>query len=180
MSFKTKYKWKNELDALSKFSQEGMTMVAMAEHYGVSRQLIKQVFKRHNIPHLGLKKKAVDAAKIHYLKWGVKEKTELYEAQRLKFSGKKSNSKAKGIEFTIHFGELEWNSHCPVLGMEIDYFADGRQENSPSFDRVDPTKGYIKGNVQIISWRANRIKNDGSAEEHQRIADYLAALKYIL
>lgn len=69
-----------------------------------------------------------------------------------------------------------WPEYCPILGIKLDYETNGRQENSPSFDRLDPTKGYISGNVQIISWRANRIKNDGSAEEHQKIANYLSTL----
>jgi hypothetical protein len=62
---------------------------------------------------------------------------------------------------------------CPVFGLELDWFAEARKENSPSFDRVDPKLGYIKGNVQIISARANRIKNDGTAEEHRLIAAYM-------
>jgi hypothetical protein len=33
--------------------------------------------------------------------------------------------------------------------------------------------GYIKGNVAVISNRANRIKNDGNADEHERIANYI-------
>lgn len=39
-----------------------------------------------------------------------------------------------------------------------------------SLDRIDPRKGYVKGNVWIISYRANLIKNDGTAEEHEMIA----------
>jgi hypothetical protein len=59
--------------------------------------------------------------------------------------------------------------------MELDYFSDSRTENSVTFDRIDPSKDYISGNVVIISWRANRIKNDGTAEEHQKIADFIKA-----
>jgi hypothetical protein len=64
-----------------------------------------------------------------------------------------------------------------LLGIELDYFAERTQENSPSFDRVDSSKGYVKGNVIVCSWRANRIKNDGTAEEHRKIYEFLS--KYI-
>ena len=90
-----------------------------------------------------------------------------------KFRNKKGNK--YGWEWTIEFGDLEFPSHCPVLGLELDYFTEGkgRLENSVSFDRVDPTKGYVKGNVIVMSWRANRIKNDGTFQEHQLIADFM-------
>jgi hypothetical protein len=39
-----------------------------------------------------------------------------------------------------------------------------------SFDRIDPTKGYIKGNVQIVSQRANRIKSNSTLEEFEEMA----------
>ena len=76
-------------------------------------------------------------------------------------------------EWEISPQDINWPTHCPILGLELDYFAEKRQENSPSFDRIDSTKGYIKGNIQILSWRANRIKNDGTAEEHLLIATYM-------
>ena len=50
---------------------------------------------------------------------------------------------------------------CPVLGIELDYEADGRTENNGiHLDRIDPKKGYVKGNVRAISRLANVIKQD--------------------
>lgn len=34
-----------------------------------------------------------------------------------------------------------------------------------SIDRIDSTKSYTKGNIQIMSWRANRLKMDASLSE---------------
>jgi len=42
-------------------------------------------------------------------------------------------------------------------------------------DRIIPALGYVKGNVDIISMRANRLKNDLSEEELSRILDYIRA-----
>lgn len=92
-----------------------------------------------------------------------------------KLSVKKANASKAGVEFALAWEDLEWPSVCPVLGISIDYFSPGgsRNENSCSFDRIDNTLGYVKGNVVVMSWRANRIKNDGSAEEHRKIAEYI-------
>ena len=59
---------------------------------------------------------------------------------------------------------------CPIFGTPLDWSC-GRSDipspvaNSPSLDRIDPSKGYIKNNVWIISHRANQIKSDASHEE---------------
>jgi len=114
----------------------------------------------------------------HYKKWGLREDSELYDAKRLKFRAKKANAYRQGVPWSLSFGDLDWPTQCPILGIELDYFAEGRQENSVSFDRIDSNKGYAPGNVQLISWRANRIKNNGTADEHRKIADYLDTLLY--
>ena len=44
---------------------------------------------------------------------------------------------------------------------------------SPSIDRIIPGKGYVKGNIFIISVRANTIKNYGTVGEIKAIADWL-------
>ena len=93
----------------------------------------------------------------------------------LKFTRKMQNTKRTKHSWDIEIGDIQWNLVCPILGLELDYFTEVRTENSPSFDRIDPSKGYVKGNVQIVSWRANRIKNDGTAEEHEKIAAHMRA-----
>lgn len=54
---------------------------------------------------------------------------------------------------------------CPILGIEIKKDNRVVADNSPSLDRIDPKKGYIKGNIRIISNRANRIKSDANYKE---------------
>lgn len=64
---------------------------------------------------------------------------------------------------------------CPVLGLTLKYVQEkaGCSDDRPSIDRINNAIGYIPGNVRVISWRANRIKNDGTAEEHEMIAQYM-------
>lgn len=147
----------------------GQTYQHIAFHFGLTKQRIAQIAKETGIIPLKLRQDIKN--KKYFSKWGHKEKSDLYQACRAKFRQKKANSKRE--EWTITFGELVWPTHCPVLGIELDYFSEIRVENSVSFDRIDSQKGYITGNVKIISWRANRIKNDGTAEEHRKIAEYI-------
>ncbi|MCR4308178.1 MAG: hypothetical protein NUV80_06490 [Candidatus Berkelbacteria bacterium] len=152
------------------------TYTIIAERHNVTRQRIQQLAKQFKINPLLLRQQ--DKRDLYNLKWGNKTGSDIYQAQRQKFRAKRKNAKRDGIEWLIEFGELDWPSRCPILNLELDYFAEYRKEESVSFDRIDSSKGYIKDNVQIISWRANRIKNDGTASEHRKIADFLDKLVY--
>lgn len=63
---------------------------------------------------------------------------------------------------------------CPVLDIDIDYFKKGQggSNHSPSIDRLVPSKGYVTGNVRIISQKANRLKQDASIEEQVQLLAY--------
>lgn len=62
---------------------------------------------------------------------------------------------------------------CPCCGRRMVLGANVQQ--SISLDRLDSTKGYESGNVAVICARCNRIKSDGTAWEHERIAAYIRA-----
>ena len=66
------------------------------------------------------------------------------------------------------------DNKCPVLGLDFQY--GHNSANSPSVDRIIPSKGYVKGNVIWISRRANVIKNDASVEEIYKVADFFNEL----
>lgn len=101
----------------------------------------------------------------------------IYDSIFSRFEIKRQNVKAKGKEFTCTFESLDIPKTCPILGIPLNYFCENYRDDSyPTFDRTDSSLGYIPGNVQIVSWRANRIKNDGTKEDHRKIADYLESL----
>jgi hypothetical protein len=64
---------------------------------------------------------------------------------------------------------------CPVFGFKLDWYKDGRgaADDSPSLDRLIPEEGYTAGNVQIISNKANRIKNDSNLKELLQVATWV-------
>jgi hypothetical protein len=66
---------------------------------------------------------------------------------------------------------------CPVFGIPLVYGNKNlRCDNSASVDRLDSTKPYCKGNVNIVSFRANRIKNDGTLAELKQLVAWLESL----
>jgi hypothetical protein len=81
----------------------------------------------------------------------------------------RSRAKKNGIFFDINHEDLTWPTHCPVLGIELIYGARNAgtkyRDNSPSIDRIDPSIGYVKGNVMVISFRANAMKRNATAHE---------------
>jgi hypothetical protein len=78
----------------------------------------------------------------------------------------------KGLEFNLEVTDIIIPEVCPVLGIKLERL-DKRHDGSPSLDRIDNTKGYIKNNIAIISWRANAIKKDATLEELKALVKYL-------
>ena len=87
---------------------------------------------------------------------------------------KKSYCTKNSIPFdlTPEYLESIWTVSCPVFGKPFEMF-DKTSSFCPSLDRVDPAKGYVRGNVRYISARANRIKYDATAEELLQVVKYL-------
>ena len=88
----------------------------------------------------------------------------------------KQRAKTKGLEFNIDISDIELPNVCPLLGIPLfsSYREEGKSvDNSYSIDRINPSKGYIKGNVWVISYKANRIKNDASLEELEMLVKNL-------
>lgn len=103
-------------------------------------------------------------------KHGVRQSIILTDARR--------RAKDLGLAFTITAVDIPLPEKCPILGIPLRIIPGGgryRCDNSASLDRIDPRMGYVPGNVCIISWRANRIKNNGTAWEHEAIASYMRA-----
>lgn len=86
----------------------------------------------------------------------------------------RSRAKEKGLEFNISLDDCTVPKTCPVLGIPL-YQAKGGgpRDNSPTLDRILPNKGYIKGNVKVISSRANTIKNNATIDEVEKVLKYM-------
>lgn len=96
----------------------------------------------------------------------------LSDSERL-FKFAKGRAAAKKLTFTITTADIVVPEFCPVLGIPLARHKGTPRPHSPSLDRIDPTKGYVPGNVQVLSQRANAIKNDATLEELEALVTHL-------
>lgn len=93
----------------------------------------------------------------------------------------KNKATKKNIPFNIELSDIYIPKNCPILGMELVTTningKRGANINSPSLDRINPKLGYTKGNIWVISARANTLKSDGTIEEFEKILESLKSLK---
>jgi hypothetical protein len=92
----------------------------------------------------------------------------------------KERAKQRNLDFNITPEYLRsiWPDVCPILGIPLHTnkrMGKGAKNlfDSRSLDRIDSAKGYVVGNVAIISYKANVIKNNGTADEHRLIAEWM-------
>lgn len=72
---------------------------------------------------------------------------------------------AVGIKFEITPEDIIIPETCPLLGIILRVGKGTICDSSPTLDRIRPNMGYIKGNVQVISARANRAKSNLTLDE---------------
>ena len=98
--------------------------------------------------------------------------------KKLLYAAKK-RANMGGVEFTITERDVQIPTHCPILGIELKQDIGRGQSRgrgnyfAPTLDRIVNEKGYVPGNVCVISKRANLLKNDGTFEEIKALFVYM-------
>ena len=104
---------------------------------------------------------------------------------RMLVADSKNRAKKAGVDHDIDVNYLLeiLLEYCPYLGTKFHWEAKtncgnrGAHPHSPSIDRIDSSKGYVKGNVAIVSHRANAIKHNATEQELFRIGRAVSLLK---
>lgn len=90
------------------------------------------------------------------------------------FHNARQRAKRRGLVFDLTLNDIVIPRYCPVLGLELaGSTAGGPADNSPSLDRIRMAEGYIRGNIEVISFRANRIKHNATVEELEKVLAYM-------
>lgn len=95
------------------------------------------------------------------------------DARQCMLNNCRQRAKEKSIPFNIDKEDIVIPDVCPVLGIKLER-GGSFKGNSPSVDKFIPELGYVKGNVHVISYRANSIKTDATLEEILKIAEYMS------
>jgi 8-oxo-dGTP diphosphatase len=97
----------------------------------------------------------------------------------------KSRAEERGWPFDLEIQDIVVPEYCPYLGVKLEKGSGKQTPNSPSLDRIDTLDGYVKGNVEVISYRANTIKNNATFEEFEEIyyrwkRRHAAGMRYVV
>jgi hypothetical protein len=90
--------------------------------------------------------------------------------ERLLAQNAKSRAARLGVPFDITHEDIVIPEYCPVLGIKL---SRDKRATMPSLDRFRPELGYVRGNIAVISYRANTIKHNASTEEVERVATWM-------
>lgn len=85
----------------------------------------------------------------------------------------KYRAKKAGLPCSITLADIVIPDRCPLLDIPIIIGKDDFSPNSPSLDRLICEKGYVPGNILVISRRANTIKHNASLDELMLLTDNL-------
>jgi len=88
-------------------------------------------------------------------------------------SAAKGRAKRAGLPFNLTEADIEIPERCPVLGIKLTQVRGRHRPSSPSLDQIAPGQGYVRGNVAVISWRANSLKRDASLSEMEKLVSWM-------
>ena len=93
----------------------------------------------------------------------------------------RKRARGESIPFDIDDGDIAIPVKCPLTGIDILSVRRGdNQLSSATIDRIDPSLGYTKGNVRVISYLGNSMKNSATTDTlktfAKNITGYLEAL----
>lgn len=92
------------------------------------------------------------------------------------YKSAKSRSKKYNIIFNLELNDIVIPDMCPVLGIQLVQGDKVSFDGSPTVDRIIPELGYTKGNIIIVSMKANRIKNNSTLDELKKVYEYYGKL----
>lgn len=93
----------------------------------------------------------------------------------------KKRAELTDVPFNITVTDIEniITDRCPIFGSEFKFIGNKTSKaDSPSLDKVDPLKGYVVGNIEIISMKANVIKQNATSADIFKVAEWLKTKGY--
>ena len=136
-----------------KFKQlisKGYLDLEISKKLGISRRTVAYLRNKWNV-------------KSNYVKRSYNNNTDRRKGYMLR--NIKHSAFTQGLDFDLDYKDLELPKYCPILGVKLIYGKGINHPNNATVDKIVPSKGYIKGNIIIISRLANVMKNNASLKE---------------
>jgi len=130
---------------------------------------VEMFFKEASAPD-GLRCDCKQCRKKIVDKWATQNPITVQTGHMIASARKRAKDKKIPFDLDHDYIRSIVTSHCPIFGIPLEWSALRNNgniplPNSPSLDRIVPERGYVKGNVWMISYRANQIKSDASHDE---------------
>jgi len=84
----------------------------------------------------------------------------------------RSRAKKNGIVFDLTRDDIQLPDKCPIFGTPLIKGVGRLTNDSPSIDRINPARGYVRGNVVVVSNRANSMKREATIEDLKRMVAF--------
>jgi hypothetical protein len=122
------------------------------------RRRLRRIERRNTVAGLREKEKQTDLLRLQ-------NNEDAYKKYIIRSAKRRALS--QGIPFDIDYTDISIPEYCPLLGIKLNkHVGEGKlHDDSPSLDKIIPKLGYIRGNVWVISSKANRIKSNVTIEE---------------
>jgi hypothetical protein len=92
----------------------------------------------------------------------------------------RSRAKRSNIPFEIDESDIIIPEYCPILNIKLNFNVGKGRKNwrdSPSLDRINPSLGYVKNNIRVISNRANLLKSNAEVWELEAVLNDLKRIR---
>ena len=146
----------------NKRCKDGITNICKKCHYILRTTLYSEAEKKS-------RKKMYDKRKLNteeYKKFLQSKKDyRSLNRQRYLFLACRKRAKIENLPFNLEITDIKIPKICPILETEIIYIEDNKNLYSPSVDKIIPELGYIKGNIRVISRKANMMKLNATKQE---------------
>jgi hypothetical protein len=149
-----------------------------------------KVRETDRLRYVANREKIIESRRLKYAanEGGVRDKLLAYQRRRFsegsmryRLMGAVNSARARaykrGIPFSLSYTDLGSPTHCAVSGVEFVMSESFHKGNifCPSLDRIDPTKGYVKGNVRVVCHGYNLAKHEGTDADVLKLARAIVA-----
>lgn len=142
---------------------------AHRKHYHANRQKQIERVTRHNKEHMNRIKQMA-----------VIRRSQKTPIEKVLFNNAKQRARMFGIPFELQPSDIVVPSACPILWIPLVVGTGCAKAGSPSLDRINPDRGYIPGNVQVISHKANTIKSNATLQEIEAVYKHMLKLLLVI